>query len=572
MNTTIADLKGLPLDEFFDKSFTLLLLRDPQKVTKLGIADAVGLRNDQLNDVSDAYIRETHKLQAGILALLQEYGNVPFKQKISYKVYEWYLDDLVRGHPFMYYDYCVHHFLGGYHHELIQFFTEIHPVTDKENAKGYVSRLSQVSTQIDQVIDGLKRRKKEGVVPPTYIIEMTIDQMNTYIHAENISVYTVFKEKVKKVDMPEKERTQLLEAAAREIEQSFTPGYERLLSYLESLKASATDDAGVWKFPRGDEYYRYVLRKETSTDLTPDEIHTLGLQEVDRIQKEMRSLFDVLKYPDELLTTLVDRAAAECITFDISTDSKKDQHLERIKTILDEITQKLQTVIDIAPQTELTLFKDLRGGLNFYVSGSLDGSRPGVFHVGMGGNTASAFALQTVVYHEAIPGHHFQVAIAQELDVPLFRNVVGFNGYAEGWAMYAEQLPYELGVYKDNVYGNIGRLVLELLRAVRLVVDTGIHAKRWTREKAMEYMSEVFSRPAAVEVDRYIVLPGQAAGYKVGMVTLLALRQKVMDALGDHFDINAFHTLVLGNGSMPLEILEEVVQDYIDENQRQYSL
>jgi uncharacterized protein (DUF885 family) len=567
MNTTIADLKGLPLDEFFDKSFKQLLLRDPQKITKLGIADEIGLRNDQLTNLSDAYIRETQELQTDILALLRKYDRevLPFEQQISCMVYGWYLDDLVCGHTFMYYDYLVHHFLGGYHHELVQFLTEIHPVTDREGAKDYVSRLSQVGTQVDQVIDGLKRRKKAGVVLPKCIIEMTIDRMDRYIHNDGkLSVYTVFEEKVKKIDIPEKEKQALLEAAAAQIEKSFIPGYRRLLACLESLKAIATDDVGVWKFPKGDEYYKYVLRKETSTDLAPDEIHALGLQEVKRIQKEMRAIFDVLGYPEERLDTLIDRAAAECDTYDISTESGEDHYIERIETILDDITEKLRTVIGIAPQAELMLFKDLRGGLNFYVSGSLDGLRPGVFHVGMGGDTASEFALRTVVYHEAIPGHHFQVAIAQELDLPLFRNVVGFNGYGEGWAMYAEQLPYELDVYADDVYGNIGRLVLELLRAVRLVVDTGIHAKKWTREKAMEYMSEVFSRPSAVEVDRYIVLPGQATGYKVGMVKLLALRQKVMDALGDQFDIKEFHNVVLGNGSMPLQILEKVVQDYID--------
>jgi uncharacterized protein (DUF885 family) len=569
----IKDLKGLPIDEFFDKSFNQLLLRDPQGITQLGLSKVFGLRNDQLTNMSDTYIKETQALEAGILELLRGYdpSELTKEQQISYDVYEWYLDDLVRGHQFMYYTYVVHHFLTSYHDDLVRFFTHIHPLTTREDAQDYVTRMSQVGTQVDQVIEGLNRSKKAGVLLPEVILEKTINQLIKYYTVEAgdgkaLSVYTAFKEKVKKIDMPEKDRHNLLDAVAAEIEKSFIPGIKRLLTCLESLKMSAPDAVGVWQVPRGDEYYQYLLRKATSTELTPEEIHEIGLKEVDRIQKEMYNVFAELGYPDDGLTTLTERAAEEGGFIDTRMPSGGDAVIKTYETILDEITNLLDAVLDIRPIAQLAIVGEpYGGGGGFFVHGSADGSRPGAFHTGVGPPSVYTYRMPTIAYHEAIPGHYFQITIAQELDLPLFRNIVLLNGYVEGWGMYAEQLAYELGVYKDNLYGNIGRLQLELLRAVRLVVDTGIHALQWSREKALQYMEKALgSNVYSSEVDRFIVIPGQATGYKIGMIYLLELRQRVMDALGDHFDIKEFHRVVLENGSMPLALLEKMVQTYID--------
>jgi uncharacterized protein (DUF885 family) len=248
------------------------------------------------------------------------------------------------------------------------------------------------------------------------------------------------------------------------------------------------------------------------------------------------------------------------------TQSGKDQLVNAYEAILYEVSQRLDAAFDIRPSGKVVVIAETAsGGVSYYVPASADGSRPGVFHAGVGGSWAPKYSMPTVAYHEAIPGHHFQIALAQEMDLPLFRNDIVLNGYAEGWALYAEQLAWELGLYEDNPYGNIGRLQLELLRAVRLVTDTGIHAKKWTREEAKAYMNKVLGLHAfSGEVDRYIVLPAQATGYKVGMVKILELRQKAIDQLGDQFDLKEFHSVILGNGSLPLDILEQVVQDYID--------
>jgi uncharacterized protein (DUF885 family) len=585
---TISNLKGLPIDEFFDKSFKHLLLRSPQSLTDLGISESYGLRNNTLDNFSDAYIRETQSLEAAILDLLRtyDYEELTPEQQISYDVYEWYLDDLVRGHKFMYHNYLVHYFLSSYNDDLVRFFTECHPLTSREDAQDYVERLSQVDLQVDQVMEGLKLREKTGVVPPVYIVEMTEKWMMRYLHINSqnhtvdgkvLPVYTVFEEKLGEIDVDPEEKQSLLDAALREIEKSFIPAFVRLLDYVQFLKTSATEDAGVWKFPDGDEYYAYILRRETSTELTPDEVHQIGLAEVDRIHKEMYTMFDELGYPhNESFGELLARAVTDSGSYDTSTPEGKDSYLEAIRATLDEMKTRLDTVVDIHPRTALAVVGDPNSGVNFYASGSLDGVRPGAFHVSVGRSRVSTFSVRTVAYHEAIPGHHFQISLAKELDVPLFRNAVGFNGYVEGWAMYAEQLAWELGLYEDDPCGNLGRLFLELLRAVRLVVDTGIHAKRWTRKEARTYVDTALGNPYMCdalgippdafmgEVNRYIVIPGQAVGYKVGMLKILELREKAKTQLGDQFDLKTFHRVVLGSGSMPLEILEQVVQDYID--------
>ncbi|MCP4542192.1 MAG: DUF885 family protein [Chloroflexi bacterium] len=574
LSDIVLGLEGMPIDDFFEESYKRLLLRSPERITRLGITESLDMRNDQLDNLSDAYTRETQELEAAILTILQTYDQsaLSSEQQISYDVYEWYLDDLVRGHEFMYYDYPVHHFLGGYHDVLIRILTEIHPITNKRDAEDYVSRLSLVDEQVDQLLEGLVLREEIGVIPPSFIIEMTIDQMKNYlgtrssdptaVRAESLTVYTVFDEKLEMLDGLSKEEKQTLrDAALAEIQDSFAPAYVDLLDYMDRLLLVATDDAGVWKFSDGDAYYAYILRNQTSTEMTPAEIHELGLTEVTRIQAEMRQVFDELGYSqDESLRALLDRAASVGGHHDIRTQEGKDQLIDAYEAILDGVDERLDAAFDIRPQADVVIIGGPFGG--YYVPGSSGGSRPGAFHIRTNGSWASKFIMPSLSYHEAVPGHHFQIAIAQELDLPTFRTDIAFNGYVEGWALYAERLAWELGVYDDDPYGNVGRLYYELLRAVRLVVDTGIHAKRWTRAEARAYMMDVLG--SAGEVDRYIVRPAQATGYKIGMLKILELRQQAMDQLGDRFDLKEFHRVVLGNGSMPLDILERAVQDYID--------
>jgi uncharacterized protein (DUF885 family) len=578
-------LSGLPIDDFFEESYKQLVLRSPEYVTAMGMSEAYGLRNDQLNNLSDEYLRETADLQVTILELLRGYNRseLSSEQQLSMDVYEWYLDDLVRGQEFIYYNYPIHHFLISYHDELIRLFTEYHTITTREDAQDYIARLSQVDDQVAQLLEGLVRREELGIIPPKFILEMARGVMVGYlgmrspdlnlIRGESLSIYGVFRDRLESIDgLSESEKEEMLEAALDAINESFIPAYIDLLAYLDDLVRVATDDAGVWKFPNGDAYYAYMLRNQTSSDLTPEEIHNLGLSEVDRIQEEMRAVFDELGYPQDAdLGELMDRAIQEGGYYDISTPSGKERLIEVYEEMLEEVDLYLDDFFNIRPQGEVVVIGHPEFGVGgYYVSAPMDGSRPAAFHTGIGGSRAYKFNMPTVAYHEAIPGHHFQIAIAQEMDLPLFRNDVVLNAYAEGWALYAERLAWEMGLYDDDPYGNIGRLHLELLRAVRLVTDTGIHTMRWSREEAKAYMNQALGDPSgrwSHEVDRYIVLPAQAAGYKIGMLKILELREMAMEALGEQFNIKEFHTVILGNGSMPLEILERLVQDYIDAKQ-----
>lgn len=422
-----------------------------------------------------------------------------------------------------------------------------------------------------------------GIIPPKFILEMARSVMYGYlgihspdpssIRGESLSVYSVFRDHLESIDgLSESEKGEMLEAALDAINESFIPAYVDLLAYLDDLARIATDDAGVWKFPNGDAYYAYMLRSQTSTDMTPEEIHNLGLSEVDRIQEEMRAVFDELGYPQDAdLGELMDRAIQDGGYYDISSPSGKERLIEVYEEMLEEVDLHLDDFFNIRAQAGVVVIGHPEFGVGgYYVSAPMDGSRPAAFHTGIGGSRAYKFNMPTVAYHEAVPGHHFQIAIAQEMDLPLFRNDVVLNAYAEGWALYAERLAWEMGLYDDDPYGNIGRLHLELLRAVRLVTDTGIHAMRWDREEAKAYMNQALGDPSgrwSHEVDRYIVLPAQATGYKIGMLKILELREMAMEALGEQFDIKEFHTVILGNGSVPLEMLERMVQEYIDGKQ-----
>ncbi|HSR34642.1 MAG TPA: DUF885 family protein [Anaerolineae bacterium] len=574
-----ASLQGLPLEEFFEESYKQLILRIPEHLTAMGLSETFGLRDDRLTNLSVAYLQETQELEENILALLRAYDreSLTDEERVSYDVYEWYLDNQIRGHTFMYHNYPLNHFLGSYHFELDSLFTEIHPLASRQNVEDYIARLSQVIDQVEQLMEGLRVREELGVIPPTFIIDLARQDMIRYlgmrspdpsaIRPEFLRVFTRFSEGIEELDeLSAGEKQQFREAALREIEASFVPAYLSLLDYLDHLRPLATDDAGVWKLSDGDAYYAYLLRQETTTELTPAEIHETGLAEVDRIKGEMRQVFADLGYPEDAsLRTLMARAVDEGGYLDISTQSGKDRYIAAIKALIAEVDEELGAVFDARPQGQVIVVGGPAGG--YYVAGAPDGSRPGSYHVSLVGNWRPKYSMPTIAYHEAIPGHHFQIALAQESNLPLFQNDVGFNAYIEGWAMYGERLAWELGLYDDDPYGNLGRLQYELLRAVRLVTDTGIHAMRWTREQAQDYMDEAMGAgPGSFshEVDRYVVMPAQATSYKIGLIKLLELRQRAMDQLGDQFDIKDFHNVVLGNGSMPLDILERVVQDYID--------
>ncbi|HOU13303.1 MAG TPA: DUF885 domain-containing protein [Anaerolineae bacterium] len=560
----VADgLQGLDIDTFYEESYKRLGLRYPEYITTLGLSEALGVRKDQLNNMSDAYIRETQELEKAVLALLKTYDRTTLtpEQQLSYDVYVWYLEDKIRGHEFMYYDYVILPGVIGYQDTLVQFFTDLYPLTNKQDAEDYVTCLSQVETQMKQVVDGLERRAEIGVVLPRGIIQWMGNNLRKMADsdADETPFYTAFEEKLNTLDnVSAADKKALLKAAEDAIEKSVLPGFDALADLVEKQQRTATDAIGVSKFPDGEAYYAYLLRHYTTTDLTADEIHELGQQDLIRIHAEMRALFDQLGYPqDESLPNLYNRVAKE------SGFLQGQAILREYEAIIEAVKADIAPVFDLQPKADVIVIGVPSGG--YYLAPAVDGSRPGAFYASNTGSEPRS-GMRTLAYHEAIPGHHQQIAIAQELPLPFFRKDMGFTGYVEGWALYAERLAWELGVYEDDIYGDLGRLQAEAFRATRLVVDTGIHVKGWTYTQAVDYMLQNtgMSRGAVEsQIWRYITWPGQATAYKVGMLEILEQRQRAMDALGDDFDLKAFHNVVLGNGSVPLELLEVLVDDYI---------
>jgi len=547
----------------------MILLRDPQWVTSEGLDEIFGSQGDQLTDISDAYIRETQTLQRGILEMLHDYdrGALTPEQQISYDVYEWYLNDLIRQHEFMYYDYPVVHFTIGVQNDLINFFTDLHSVESMIDAENYINRLSQVDEKFAQLIEGLELRQEAGVVAPRFIFQWSLGGVRNIAQssARFTPFYSAFEEKVIALqDVTDEEKNALLERAEQEINRSVIPAFEALADSLGQIQAVAPTDDGVWQFPNGADYYQYTLQHHTTTEMTAEEIHELGLVELERVQAEMQAAFSQLGYPSEgvSLPALFDRLEEE------SEFVQGSQVAERFESILSHAEQNLTPAFDILPEAELVVIGGPMG--DYYISPSLDGSRPGAFYARISGGGQDYYAMPTLAYHEGVPGHHFQISLAQESDLPLFRNAITFTGYAEGWALYAERLAWELGWYKDDPYGNLGRLQMEAFRAARLVIDTGIHTQGWTFEQALDFFVENVGFNAGdnvssdFEISRYISWPGQATSYMVGMLKILELRQRAMDELGGNFDLAEFHDVILSNGSMPLEVLERVVEKYIE--------
>jgi len=560
-----ADLQGLEIDAFFEASYKELLLRDPEAITQIGLNRAWGVGNDRLTDISDEYLRETQRLEAAILALLRSYDRTALTpaQRVTYDAYEWYLEDRAQGIPYMYADYPASFLITtGINEQLLQFFTDIHPVTNKQDAQDYVTRLAQVDDKLEQLVDGLQRREKAGVVMPKFLIPWVLYSVSAIADGEARSTpfYTSFQAKVDALPgLSAAEKEDLSRAAEKEIAASVLPGFRALARALEREQGMATDDAGVWKLPGGAEYYAYTLRHHTTLDLTAGEIHELGLRELERIQAEMRAVFDQLGYPQDAdLPQLIGRVVQESGTY------SGGEVAAAYEALIAAAGEKAAPAFDLRPLAGVIVEAGPAG--DYYNPPTLDGSRPGVFYAKVTGSKEK-FAMPTLAYHETIPGHHFQIAIAQELPLPAPRRGMQFTAYVEGWALYAERLVYELGFYEGDAYGNLGRLQAEAFRAARLVVDTGIHAEKWGYGQAVDFMVTNTGLPRSMvetEVARYIVWPGQATAYEIGLLKILEVRQKAMDALGEGFDLKEFHNVVLGNGALPLEVLERVVDDWVE--------
>lgn len=578
------------ITHFYDRIFAELALDSPELTTAMGIPVIYNWSKDELDDISDKKQWETfNKIKEDYETLKSyDFESQSEANKLNTRILGYYLEGELEGERFFYHDYPVNQ-MGGIQSSLPSLMEDSHKLRDKSDAEAYITRLSKFDTKFDQLIENLKIREEKGIIPPKFVMDRVLDEMKGFIGKKENEIkgtddavtsnilYSNFDTKIDKIeDLSQEEKNELKEQVKNEISTKVFGSYQKLISYFEQLKQKATTDAGVWKLPEGDAYYRYQLKQRTTTDLDPEEVHTIGLSEVARIKGEMEAILSSQGYADSTKTVgaIIQELNKEDRFLFPNNDEGRQMVIDEYNRILSEISNGLDDAFDIRPKAALEVkrvpeFKEEGSAGAYYNRPAMDGSRGGVFYANLRNVHESVkFGMKTLAYHEGVPGHHFQIAIQSELEgVPIFRTIGLFTSYIEGWALYSEQLAWELGFYENDPFGNLGRLQAEMFRAVRLVVDTGIHHKKWTREQAIDYMVQntgMTTTEVTTEIERYIVWPGQACAYKIGMLKILELREKAKKELGDRFDLREFHNAVLKDGAVPLDILEEIIDAYIE--------
>ncbi|WP_413472863.1 DUF885 domain-containing protein [Shewanella baltica] len=563
---------------FLDRSVVKMAFESPETLTSLGFLESVGItgHNAELDDDSPEAMDKTFAQVRDLRETLLSYSDADLdeNQRISKDIALYLADFALVSEPYRYHNYPLNQLFGvqnGYP-SFMQAQHQVHSVGDAEN---YLSRLQKVKLKFAQTLEGLKIREAKGIIPPKFVIERVLTEMNDFVATpiqDNI-LYSSFKTKLADTDISADEQARLLAAAEADIKGYVHPAYQLFIDYFTQLQAKAGTDDGYWALPNGDLAYEQLLKFFTTTNYTADEIHAKGLAEVDRIQSEIMTILAAEGYDvSQGFSVAIEALAADPKFYYEDSDAGRAQILVDYQHILDEVNAGLGDAFRIRPEAGMEVvripeFKEKTAPGAYYQQPAIDGSRPGRFYANLYDIKATPkYGMRTLAYHEGIPGHHFQIAVAMELEgMPLIRKMAPFTAYIEGWALYSERLAWELGFQKDP-FDNIGRLQAELFRAVRLVVDTGIHHSRWTREQAIDYMKKntgMSDRDVTAEIERYIVMPGQATAYKVGMMKILELREKAKSVLGDKFDLRDFHDVVLKNGAVPLDILETLVDRYI---------
>ncbi|MFC6635096.1 DUF885 domain-containing protein [Microbulbifer taiwanensis] len=570
--------KPWSINVYFERAFIKLGTTSPEILSQLRIFEQFGIdgHNAHLDDVSEAEGRRQMEMIRDELAVLREYDRAALEGQdaVSYDIFEYFLNDMIEGERWQYHDYPLNQ-MSGEQNQLPEFLAEIHQINNVKEADFYLSRLGEVDRKFDQVLEGLRIREERNIIPPRFVIDSVLEEMRGFIGvpaAENI-LYTSLVERLDKVEeLPAGERERILSSGEALIQSDVYPAYENLIAYYEALQPRAQGNHGVWSLPDGGDYYAYKVRSHTTSDMTPEQVHNIGLAEVARIEGEMNRIFAAQGLDSGTIGERFAQLNEQPQFLYEASDAGRERIIADYQTIIDEIDAGLGDYFDVKPAMGVEVrrvpeFKEEGSAGAYYNPPAMDGSRPGVFYANLRDvHETKKFGMRTLAYHEAVPGHHFQLAIAQELEgVPTFRKLGLFTAYAEGWALYAEQVAKEAG-FQENPYDDLGRLQAEMFRAVRLVVDTGMHHKRWSREEAIGYMAEktgMTETEVTTEIERYLVWPGQALAYKAGMMKILELREKAHTALGDAFDIRQFHNVVLTNGAMPMAVLESQVNDWI---------
>ncbi|HZL00975.1 MAG TPA: DUF885 family protein [Caulobacteraceae bacterium] len=571
--------EGARMLKLFNDFVQEFLDRSPESAT--GVGFDVGPRAHQRSELDDRSLAKAARWKIDDekdLADLHAINRAILSpaDKISYDVVDFVFSGDVEGEKSFDYatgqlqrPYVVSQLSGAYQ-RVPDFLDSQHPVKTKADADAYLARLAAFRTALDQESDQVRHDASLGCTPPDFVLDKTLIQLRALgdAPADRSNLVSSLARRTKAAGIAGD-----WDAAASKIyEGDVRPAVQRQIAVLQELRAHAVHDAGVWRLPEGGEYYRQSLAQATTTSLSPAEVHKLGLEKVAELSGELNTLLHAQGYSKgtvgERLRALYDDPRFRYP----NTDEGKEKLIVDLNAKIAAITRRLPDWFGVLPRAPLLIKrvpKTTEAGApgGYYQGASLDGARPGMYYINLR-DTAEvpSWTLPTLTFHEGVPGHHLQISIAQEAPLPIIRRVLGFNAYQEGWALYAEQLAGEMGMYDDDPMGRIGYLHDALFRGVRLVVDTGLNQLRWSREKTVKYYTDTIGdqeASAITEVERYCVQPGQACSYMVGKLTWLRLRAKARAALGARFDIRKFHDAALLGGAMPLAVLETVIDQYI---------
>ncbi len=574
----VAQTEDQRLMAFFDEVFQRNVKDSPTFQSQLGIK---GPDYGKWGDLSDKEATRQNELTKQDLARLKsefKYDDLSEQRKVSYRIFEYLQERTLRNFPWRFHNYAFqtqNNPITGF----ATFMQNVHQVDDVSDAEAYISRLNGIEEAARQTIEGIDIAAERGIVPTSFSFDPVLKDGHNVLKGapfddskEDSAILADFRAKVGKLEIADAEKQRLVDSAIVALKGPVTNGVNAMLARIESLRSKSPGPNGVWKLPDGDAFYRNQIDFWTSEPkLTADEIHNIGLAEVARIHGEMETIMKQVGFKGDL-PAFFKYLRTEPSNFYPNTDEGRQAYLDQSKAYIDGVYADVGKYFNILPKAKLEVrrvetWREETAPVAFYNQPAPDGSRPGYYYVNLRDmSTRQKHEMQTVAYHEGAPGHHFQIAIQQELtDVPMFQKFAFFGAYIEGWGLYAERLGKEQGRFTDPMQ-DFGRLQDEMLRAARLVVDTGAHAKHWSREKMIDYMlanNPMTKDEATKEVERYIDNPGQALSYKIGMLKILELREHARTELGDKFDIRDFHDVVLKNGAIPLSILEELVDDYI---------
>lgn len=575
-----ASTESQRVNAFFERVFEESVARYPEYLTSLGRKE----RADEWNDLSEAYANESMQLTKQQLVELKAFDRNKLDPAtvLSYDLLVQSMENDIADNKWRLYNYPINQMFGR-HSGVVSLLINQHRIDSVQDAENYITRLEGVPKLFEQLITNIEARTAANIIPPKFVFPHVIRDSNNIIKGapfDDGEPSALLADLTKKLQtLSEKEgsqltdenKTRLLDAAILALNNAVKPAYQKLVAHLTELETKATTDDGVWKWKNGDTFYNVALKRTTTTDLTAAQIHEIGLKEVARIHDEMRVIKDKVNFEGDLQAFMQFMRDDDQFYYP-NTDEGKARYLREATALIDDMKLKLDGMFITQPKADLNVkaveaFREQSAGKAFYQRPSEDGTRPGLYYANLYDMKAMpTYQMEALAYHEGIPGHHMQLAIQQELqDVPKFRKFGGYTAYIEGWGLYSEYLPKEFGAYQDP-YSDFGRLAMELWRACRLVVDTGIHAKKWTREQGIAYYTE--NTPNAVSdgvkmVERHIVMPSQATAYKIGMLKILELRTMAKTKLGDRFDIREYHDEILKYGPLPLNIVETKVNDWI---------